>query len=218
MKSCLAASILGLAAGHGAVITPPPRNGVDRDLAPWNGNVPDPTPSVETKTGWCPVPGADGKPSGQNGQSCFWFSNGCAIGCDACDGDSRGPIPFPSMTRAECEDATKHAPPRKGGWCGTFPICEGNTAKPTLCDPKLRTVNTAAACGAEDDYYQFSPWRHPGNAPVFDSCGMAGGHKPPDGGFGGIYVNTTHAKLGDSGTQVRRITQRGAHSTPTRKH
>jgi hypothetical protein len=31
---------------------------------------------------------------------------------------------------------------------------------------------------------------------------MAGGHKPPDGGFGGIYVNTTHAKLGDAGSKV----------------
>ena len=31
---------------------------------------------------------------------------------------------------------------------------------------------------------------------------MAGGHKPPQGGFGGIYVNTSHAKLGDKGTAV----------------
>uniref|UniRef100_A0A7S2FV91 Chitin-binding type-4 domain-containing protein n=1 Tax=Haptolina brevifila TaxID=156173 RepID=A0A7S2FV91_9EUKA len=31
---------------------------------------------------------------------------------------------------------------------------------------------------------------------------MAGGHKPPDGGFGGIYVNTTHASLGDLGSRV----------------
>lgn len=37
---------------------------------------------------------------------------------------------------------------------------------------------------------------------MFDSCGMAGGHKPPNGGFGGIYVNTTHAKLGDRGSEV----------------
>ena len=29
-------------------------------------------PSVETKTGWCPVPDKTGKVSGQNGQSCFW--------------------------------------------------------------------------------------------------------------------------------------------------
>jgi hypothetical protein len=37
---------------------------------------------------------------------------------------------------------------------------------------------------------------------VFDSCGMAGGHKPPEGGFGGIYVNTSHAKLGDAGSEM----------------
>jgi len=37
---------------------------------------------------------------------------------------------------------------------------------------------------------------------VFDSCGVAGGHKPPEGSFGGIYVNTSHAKLGDLGSKV----------------
>ena len=42
----------------------------------------------------------------------------------------------------------------------------------------------------------------PGAAPVFDSCGRAGGHKPPQGGFGGIYVNTSHANLGDMGSKV----------------
>lgn len=31
--------------------------------------------------------------------------------------------------------------------------------------------------------YYYSPWRAPGSAPVFDSCGMAGGHKPPNGGL-----------------------------------
>ena len=46
------------------------------------------------------------------------------------------------------------------------------------------------------------PWRAPGAAPVFDSCGVAGGHKPPEGSFGGIYVNTSHAKLGDLGSKV----------------
>jgi len=35
-----------------------------------------------------------------------------------------------------------------------------------------------------------------------DSCGVAGGHQPPNGGFGGIYVNTSHAKLGDFGSKV----------------
>lgn len=44
--------------GHGAVISPPPRNGVDRDLKPWNGPAPckgvKGCPSVETQTGFVP--------------------------------------------------------------------------------------------------------------------------------------------------------------------
>ena len=50
--------------------------------------------------------------------------------------------------------------------------------------------------------HRLARWRAPGAAPVFDSCGMAGGHKPPQGSFGGIYVNTSHAKLGDKGSEV----------------
>ena len=41
-----------------------------------------------------------------------------------------------------------------------------------------------------------------GAAPVLDACGVAGGHRPPDGAFGGIYVNTSHAKLGGAGSKV----------------
>jgi len=77
-----------------------------------------------------------------------------------------------------------------------------SVATPTICDSKHRTINIDAPCGGPDDWYYFSPWRAPGAAPVMDSCGVAGGHKPPQGGFGGIYVNTTHAKLGDHGTKV----------------
>jgi hypothetical protein len=98
-------ALVGVVAGHGAVVRPPARNAIDKDLAPvrvrvchnacqavllnccrprfplqWNGKVPCTSagncPSVETATGWCPVPGTDGKVSGQNGQACFWFSNG----------------------------------------------------------------------------------------------------------------------------------------------
>eukprot|EP00040_Diaphanoeca_grandis_P016385 m.84522 g.84522 ORF g.84522 m.84522 type:complete len:365 (-) comp25761_c0_seq1:150-1244(-) len=179
------ASIIASIDAHGAVVNPPPRNAVDKNLLPWSGPVPPHPPSVESKTGWCPVPDKDGKVSGQNGQSCFWFSNGCSIGCDICDGSSRGPIP-------------------NGGpeWRRKFNTCNQTTVKATICDPAHRTVNTGVECGADDDWYYYSPWRAPGNAPVFDSCGMAGGHHPPDGGFGGIYVNTTHAKLGDSGSKV----------------
>ena len=48
-----------------------PRNAVDRDLKPWSGAVPAQPPNVESDTGWCQVPGEDGKPSGRNGQACF---------------------------------------------------------------------------------------------------------------------------------------------------
>ena len=40
--------------------------------------------------------------SGSNGQACFWFSNGCAIGCDECDGSTRGPIPSFTCTLDDC--------------------------------------------------------------------------------------------------------------------
>ena len=175
-----------LANSHGAVNQPTPRNAVDNDLAPWNGAVPSNPPAVESKTGWCPVADKNGKISGINGQSCFWFSNGCAIGCAECDGSSRGPIPNSKDPK----------------WARKFNICNQSDVVATVCNPKYRTVNTGVECGADNDWYYYSPWRRPGNAPVFDSCGMAGGHQPPDGGFGGIYVNTTHAKLGDKGSQV----------------
>lgn len=171
---------------HGAVNNPTPRNAVDNDLAPWNGKVPTNPPSVESKTGWCPVANKKGEISGINGQSCFWFSNGCAIGCETCDGNSRGPIPNSKDPK----------------WVRKFNVCNQTDTVATVCDPNKRTVNTAVECGADNDWYYYSPWRRPGNAPVFDSCGMAGGHKPPDGGFGGIYVNTTHASLGDKGSEV----------------
>ena len=48
-----------------------PRNAVDRNLKPWSGAVPVQPPNVESETGWCQVPGEDGKPSGRNGQACF---------------------------------------------------------------------------------------------------------------------------------------------------
>jgi hypothetical protein len=63
------------------------------------------------------------------------------------------------------------------------PVAAHCTSVPTprthcqaICkNKKYKTVNTDVACGAADDWYYFSPWRAPGAAPVFDSCGMAGG-------------------------------------------
>lgn len=44
--------------------------------------------------------------------------------------------------------------------------------------------------------------RAPGLAPVLDSCGVAGGHPPPQGSYGGTYVSTPHARLGDHGSKL----------------
>ena len=41
------------------------------------------------------------------------------------------------------------------------PVC-GAPLNATVCDPKQRTVNTGAKCGAPDDYFYYSPWRRPG--------------------------------------------------------
>jgi hypothetical protein len=211
MHLSIAAAFAALATvnGHGAVVSPMPRNAVDRDLAPWNGPVPcsvdKSCPSVETQTGWCPSPNAEGKITGSNGQSCFWFSNGCAVGCDTCDGSSRGPIPRCGYEPSSPCPAQKNPTGTGQNKVGPGVACHGpqkSTAKPTICDSKHRTININATCGGEDDWYFYSPWRAPGAAPVMDSCGVAGGHQPPQGSFGGIYVNTTHAHIGDYGTKV----------------
>jgi hypothetical protein len=55
------------------------------------------------------------------------------------------------------------------------------------------------------DIFKFNPWRAPGKAPVFDPCGMAGGHLPgpPKTEWNAGAFNTTKfAKMGDLGSQV----------------
>jgi len=135
----------------------------------------------------CPVSSGEGMEglSLRNGQSCFYFSHGCTIHCDKCDGKTA----------------------RFGSTCGN-----AKTAKATICDPLLRTLNRNATCGSAEDRYYYSPWRAPGSAPVFDACGMAGGSPWPIGSPGwapggaaaaGVrYHNTTHAKQGDLGSLV----------------
>ena len=62
-------------------------------------------------------------------------------------------------------------------------------------------MNTGAECGSDKDSYYYSPWRAPGSAPVFDSCGMAGG-APHWGHHGAQYRNSSHAKQGDMGSKT----------------
>ena len=74
----------------------------------------------------------------------------------------------------------------------------------TICDPRLRTVNTQAECGSAEDFYYYSPWRAPGSAPVIDACGAAGGRFPGQGtgGAGAQFQNSSFAKAGDVGSRL----------------
>ncbi len=110
-----------------------------------------------------------------NGQAAFWYSQGCFIGCPLCD----------------------HLQGRR-----QQDLC-GLGKQPTINDPKYRSVNRNATAGSPLDIYKHNPWRAPGNAPVADACGLAGG--TPWGGDvseEGIYVNTTYAYHGMKGTDL----------------
>lgn len=193
--------------GHGAVTYPPPRNAIDSNEKPWSNPVPQPVPFEP----WCPFPSEEAAGvdpgrnlTGANGQACFWFSNGCAIGCEQCDGSTRGPIPtFVLDDQGNLTPVPGHIDSGTGKVVQQEPICSA-PLNATICDPSQRTVNRGAKCGAPDDFYYYSPWRRPGSAPVLDTCGTAGGRIPGQGkgGYGAQYQNTTHAKDGDLGSRL----------------
>ena len=64
-------------------------------------------------------------------------------------------------------------------------VCSDGRKMPSL-PREARTVNTDKADGAADDWYQFSPWRAPGSAGVFDPCGTAGGNRRGSGFEAGV--------------------------------
>ena len=74
MRAAVLAALVAGASGHGALTFPRPRQALDKELKGKGGR---------PLGAGCPV-GPGGRES--NGQSCYWFSNGCNIGCDACDG------------------------------------------------------------------------------------------------------------------------------------
>jgi len=157
--------------GHGSMIMPPTRNAIDAKLSPWSNGKHAMTGWIEPYNCKC----TNGTDICNNGQSCFWFSQGCTIGCKSCDGN--------------------------GSRLPNFDHCPGESIAPTLTDPKYRTVNQGAESGSEADFTKFNPWRAPGRAPVFDACGMAGGvdHEVFNAG---AYNTTKFAKQGDLGSKV----------------
>ena len=161
-------------AGHGAMLTPPPRNAIDSTIpgADW-GNGTTHTGHLEPLGVKC----ANGTEECHPGQSVFWFSQGCTPGCEACDGQGQR---IPNWDH--CNE-TRAAP-----------------FKPTLAK-QYWSANRNATEGTEQDIWKYQPWRSPGLAPVTDACGMAGGN--PYAMYNGAeYTPTQYASQGDLGSFV----------------
>lgn len=121
----LAASLSSVVDGHGAMVSPLSRNAIGSE-----------------QVNRC----ANGM-NVHDGQSCYWYSQGCFIGCPTCDSKSG---------RVNVD------------LCGLGKLATNN-------DPFTRTVNRNATAGSKYDIYKHNPWRAPGSAPVVDACGLAGG-------------------------------------------
>ena len=188
--SSIAAIVLlasvGSVRGHAHVIIPRPRNSIDAVDQPLfaNGQFPQTdgepgcTEDMQVCGCWC----ANGTSPCNTGQSCYWFSQGCTIGCDKClDGEAR--------THTD--------------------LCKSGL-NATVCDPRMRTYNMNATCNGPDDIYRWYPWRYPGSAPVTDPCGKAGGGGVLVNNTGSarvgvgaaFFLDTPHAKANDLGSKV----------------
>ena len=154
--------------GHASMIMPPSRNSIDAELPAWDHGKHPSTGWIEPYSCTC-TNGTEAECN--SGQSCFWFSQGCTIGCKACDGDGRR---YPS-----------------------YDHCPGTPSAlkvPTYLDKKWWTANHNATPGSYEDIWRFNPWRAPGHAPVWDACGMAGG-SPKEVFNAGAYNTTVPALM-----------------------
>jgi hypothetical protein len=186
----LLANLVGIAEPHASLISPLPRNAVDRFLPGYRGGGfgnsscphPGPEPPAGLPRNQYGPPLGDGSCWGCNcvngsepcqvAQTCVWFTEGTSIGCAEPRGDSPSPSPH----------------------CDT-------TMKATNNDPKYRTMNLNVTALSKEDATRFNPWRAPGNAPLYDPCGMAGG-APKWVQTALSFYDTVHAKQGDLGSKV----------------
>ena len=170
-------ALTSLVLGHASLIMPPSRNAIDSELAPWAHGKHPMTGWIEPYNCNC-TNGTEAECN--SGQSCFWFSQGCTIGCAECDGQGQR---YPSWDH--CPGTPKPSAFTDG----------------TYLDKKWWTANQRATPGSFEDIWRFNPWRAPGHAPIFDACGMAGGVQR-EVFNAGAYNTTIHAKQGDLGSEV----------------
>mmetsp|Transcript_33210 Transcript_33210/g.86951 ORF Transcript_33210/g.86951 Transcript_33210/m.86951 type:complete len:374 (+) Transcript_33210:25-1146(+) len=170
----LAVGVVAMAPGHGSMLLPPPRNAIDAELPAWANASHPMTGTIEPYNCRC----TNGTSPCANGQACFWFSQGCTVGCARCDGN--------------------------GSRIPNWDHCPGeglNMTHPGRLLKQYWTANQNALVGSVADVFKHNPWRAPGLAPVSDPCGMAGG-VPVESFNAAAYNATPHAKQGDLGSVV----------------
>ena len=172
MKLLLATSLVASVSGHASLIMPNPRNSIDNEEEAWANGAHPSTGWIEPYDCLC----TNGTEICNNAQACFWFSQGCSIGCNECD--------------------------MNGQRWPNYDHCPGQSVP--VEDKILKmywTANTNVAENSIEDIHKFNPWRAPGKAPVSDVCGMAGGvdHEVFNAG---AYNTTRFAKQGDLGSVV----------------
>ena len=136
------------------MIMPPSRNSIDASPGmPWAGGKHPETGTIEPYTCNC----NNGTDICNNGQSCFWFSQGVSIGCSKADGNGTR---LPNLDHCPDERASGFNPLTMDG----------------ALNPKYMTTNVDAKPGTIEDIWKFNPWRAPGKGPLANPCGMAGGN------------------------------------------
>lgn len=159
---------------HGSMIMPPARNSIDAEMNAWAGGKHPDTGHLQPYSCKC----TNGTDTCNNGQSCFWFSNGCTPGCQKCSGNGNR---YPNFD---------HCPNEKKDLKPSDMLLKNYTSE----DPTFEW-------GTSYDIFKYNPWRAPGKAPVFDACGMAGGQQR-EGANAAAYDTTEVTRMGDLGSKV----------------
>ena len=191
LRLALLACAARVARAHGSLVSPPSRNAVDGRLPRFSGGAHSACACGDSVAG-CAL----GTRQGMSGQPCFWFSQGCFIGCANCTDTDIQPDGMPRAHEGDGPHAS----------CAPADRPAGSSSQPTL-PKRLWTVNRAAVEFSDADVYRFHPWRAPGSAPVVDACGVAGGTTPRYAGpghtvFSPVELNGSRLAQGDRGSEV----------------
>lgn len=111
-------------------------------------------------------------------ETCWWFNQGCTADCSTCDGLNTG------YSASHCADPDPNYKPF---------ITDDMTDYITYSMPKIDAIGYQRAISKH-------PWKYPGKAPVFDSCGISSGSTADNTAAGGFVVPGTQA--GDRASQL----------------